>query len=393
MHKIAFALLWLYAFTLPWDHMLNFGNGIGEISRVLGILSTVAVACVVLASRSMRKLKLQHYLASAFLATIFASWFFSVDQDATALSIRTCLQTMMVMWVVWQITPTMDHIRALLLAYVLGAYVSSVSTIGASRTASSLMSGRRFQAEGWNANDLAVALALAIPMAAYVASTASSRVVRWTCWGYLLIGPAAIALTASRAGAVVGCIALVAALAISMSAGWKTRFAMLMAAAMTAVLLVTFVPAVSWYRIATIADTPDMNDRAPVWGQALRVFAAAPFRPLGAGASSSAISDQHFVAHNAFLGVLLDDGIAGLVCFVAILIATAAQTHRLPRLECRLWRSLLLCWTIGACTLSWEQVRITWLLFACATAAVHCLAFERVVLFPRPASQEITCAS
>lgn len=392
MHRVAFALLWMYAFTLPWDHMLDFGEGIGEISRVFGVLSMGAAIGLVLASGSLRKPARQHLLAAGLLVTIVASWFWSVDQDATARSIRTCVQTMVVMWTVWQAAPTIERVRSLLFAYVMGCYVSCASTINDFLSAGLLARGRRFKADGWNENDLAVALALAIPMSAYLAITTRRTVVRCACWAYMLVGPIAIALTASRAGAVVAGVALCAAVMILMCGNWRVRLVTVSLAVSILCALATFVPTIAWERIASMTAARDMNDRVPVWERSLRFVADNPYRPLGAGASSVAIGGG-YVSHNAFLSVLLDDGIFGLMFFLGVLAVTASQLRGLPRLERCLWWSLLLCWTIGAFTLSWEQVRITWFLFACACAAAHCGDHVRIVAFPGPESVELPCVS
>jgi O-antigen ligase len=372
MIKIAFILLWLYVFCIPWDHMFDFGTGIGEISRVFGVLSVVATVGAVLSTGSIRKPAPQHLLAAGFLVSVIASWFWTIDQQETARSIRTCIQTMIVTWQVWQLAPSIEKIRSLLFAFVLGGYVSCLATIQEFRNTFYFRSGLRFKAEGWNENDLAVVLALGISMAAYLGCTSRNRFVRWICWGYLLVGPTAIALTASRAGAVVAALALGSAFLLITKGRWKIKLMVPVLAVVVVGVLLAFVPSTTWDRIATVTSTPDMNNRFPIWERGLRIFADNPLRPLGAGASPAVLGGTGFVAHNAFLGVLLDEGLLGFFCFAAMIACCVVQARRLPAMERLLWYSVVFCWTVGAMTLSWEQVRITWFIFACAAAAIHC---------------------
>src|SRR5690349_19969636 len=126
--------------------MLDFGTGIGEIRRVLGVLATAAAVGAVLATGSMRKPALEHVFAGGLLITIVASWLLGVDQDATARSIRTSVQTMVMMCTAWEMAPTAETVRALLFAYVIAACVTCVPSTNVFHAAMSLRSGERFKA-------------------------------------------------------------------------------------------------------------------------------------------------------------------------------------------------------------------------------------------------------
>lgn len=371
MRKIARTSLWLYVFSIPWDHMLDLGMGIGEISRLFGILSILATIGAVVSTGSIRKPALQHIIATVFLVTVIASWFSTVDSNATAHAIRLFVQTMAVMWQVWELAPTDRNQADLLVAYVLGCYVSCLATISSFLNATSLNSGMRFAAERWDANDLAVTLALGLPMAAYLCTTSSTRFVRWICWGYFLVGVLSIALTASRAGGVVGVVAVISSILLITRGRWQLKLVVSIVGAGVLASLLLIVPSIIWDRLATITSTPDLNNRVPVWNFSLRVFAEHPMHPLGAGAYSVWSYGPGFVAHNTFLGVLLEEGVLGFLSLTALVTITLLHAWRLSDVERILWCALIICWIVGAMTLTWEQVRVTWFIFACAIAAIH----------------------
>jgi O-antigen ligase len=94
---------------------------------------------------------------------------------------------------------------------------------------------------------------------------------------------------------------------------------------------------------------------------------------VGAGAFQDAVEpllsyydDQHaYVAHNTFLSVLTELGIIGISLFLAVLACVLAAAFQItPRLERETWLIALGVWAVGVFTLTWENRKTTWIIFA-----------------------------
>ena len=82
----------------------------------------------------------------------------------------------------------------LMIAYVFGSYVAAMATILQYRREAGAL--RRFAAVEYRSQHLAMTLALAMPMAWYLACLIAQPMLRWACRAYILVGLVAVALTA-----------------------------------------------------------------------------------------------------------------------------------------------------------------------------------------------------
>ena len=84
------------------------------------------------------------------------------------------------------------------------------------------------------------------------------------------------------------------------------------------------------------------------------------------------------VAHNSFLSVLVELGLVGFLLFALILTVVVIQAWNQPKWERRFWLTMLIVWTIGASTLTWEHRKTTWLFWGLlvASAAIYQLREE-----------------
>jgi O-antigen ligase len=142
-------------------------------------------------------------------------------------------------------------------------------------------------------------------------------------------------------------------------------------------LSLTLVPGSSWERIFTIRKeviSGTLNSRTAIWAGAVKSFEVKPFAGVGAGAFADAVdpllyypeAGGKYVAHNTFISVLTEVGVIGFLLFAGILGALMIAISDLEALPRRVWSLTFLIWTVGVCTLSWEQRKPTWILFALA---------------------------
>jgi len=374
-YRIALFALCLYVFTMPWEHSTDVGSGIGSICRVMGILAMIAGMGAVLMRGSLRRVTAFHGMVAIFYLLVTASFFWTVDDDATATAIRSFAQAMFVVWLLWEFAPEMAQRRRLMFSYIAGGYVTSYLTIHDFVSMRIITHNEvRVSAEGWNPNELAVVLSIGIPFAALLVRKPSSLLVRIVALGYLVIAPATVLLTASRGGAIAMTIA---SLSVALILGEGSARRKIVVVALLGIILAaaaTVVPQNSWDRLTTIGaelNGGGMNDRLPIWRAGLKAFSASvPNATVGVGADGfMAAVGLGYVAHNTYLSVLVNNGMVGFAIFVSLLARSAMGALRSASPERKAIVFSLLCWMVAIAAGSWDHNRVAWFLLAISYTA------------------------
>jgi O-antigen ligase len=131
----------------------------------------------------------------------------------------------------------------------------------------------------------------------------------------------------------------------------------------------------SFQRFSTIIDevtAGDLTGRTVIWREGFQAFTETPILGVGSNMYRS-VNSVGKVAHNSFLSVLVELGLVGFLLFGLILTIVVIQAWKQPKWERRLWITMLLVWTIGATTLTWEHRKTTWLFWGLlvASAAIN----------------------
>jgi O-antigen ligase len=139
---------------------------------------------------------------------------------------------------------------------------------------------------------------------------------------------------------------------------------------------VQLAPKATRQRISTLGTEitkGTLHDRTRIWKAGLKAIKSAPIGGVGAAAYPDAvrptlgvppIPGHEYVAHNAFLSVLVETGIIGFVLFGSALLVLGLFALVMHDAERALWIVVLLVWAAGVSTLTWEHRKPTWLLFA-----------------------------
>src|SRR5262245_51747150 len=133
MTSIAYAALWLFVFVLPWEGVIRIG-GTAIASRATGVLAMGCTLFAVLFSARIRRLGLLHIAALLFVLTAGVELFVYHAQDRLPNKFFTYVQLLLVLWMIWEICPTLQRVHGLFLAFVLGCYVSSFLTMALLRS-------------------------------------------------------------------------------------------------------------------------------------------------------------------------------------------------------------------------------------------------------------------
>lgn len=391
--RLAFALLWLFVFAIPMENAFVLA-GVGTFSRLMGMLALPFCLAAILERGRLRSLSPIHGLMAVFVFWVCLTYLWTAEPTRTLRTMGTCAQLLVMVWLLWELAVRRERQIALLKAFVWGATVSSIATLAAD-VASRSAHYQRPVAFGFDPNDLALTLALSVPMSLYLADVETRPLWRWLHRFQTVVATAAVIMTGSR-GATLALLAGLMLIPLNFPR-WNLRQRVgvsltLLVALGSAVLLV---PETSWSRLATtVAEVREgnLNQRTLIWQTGWDEFRKHPFLGVGASAFASTMERQmgrpeggERVAHNAFLSVLFEGGVVGLSIYVSLLLAMVLVVFQMPRLERNFWLAALLAWGIGVCSLTWEYRKPTWFLFAMLTVQAATWVAGRQL----PASQRL----
>jgi O-antigen ligase len=381
MRRLAWALLLLFAFTIPWQYSLVAPAPFGNVARIAGLVALFAAISAVLQAGRLRTPVAFHWMVLALFLWWCCTGFWSVDPAATLSKLRGFFQEMMIVWLVWELTESAADLRALLRAWVAGSWVLALLTLANFASAEALAASRiRYVAAGQDPNDVARFICLGIALAALLFRCEKRWSARVMALAFLPVGLLAALLTASRSGSVEAVIAL-AGCAVVLSRGRAKAFAagvLALPAAVAAFWMV--IPRGTLERLASIPTElqgGDLNQRINIWSLGWDAFLRSPMRGSGAGTFVSAAQTAPIdTAHNTLLSIAVTGGLCALFLAAAVVAATAfsvAATRGLLRVSLA---TCLTLWSIASFTATVEESRSTWLLLGVIAVAAR-LAAER----------------
>ena len=83
MRKLAWGLLLLFAFAIPWEYSLDIGEPFGNIARLIGVLLLLVAIPAVLQAGQLRTPGNLQWVVLAFYLWFCCSYFWTIDQQAT----------------------------------------------------------------------------------------------------------------------------------------------------------------------------------------------------------------------------------------------------------------------------------------------------------------------
>jgi O-antigen ligase len=371
MRRLAFWLLLLLVFSVPWEYLWRVDEAT-MVSRAIGVVVAGAWLLAALAAGRMRRPGMLLTLMALFVAWTGASILWSLDAERSLEQAFTYLQLLVLAVILWDLIQTERDLRLTLQAYVLGSWVVVLRMVETYLTGDVM---RRFTVGEFNQNTLGLVLSLALPIAWYLASSARAQRVRSEAdptarlrlvnLAFIPGALFAIFLTSSRA-ALLGALLGLGYMALSLRhARWGWRVAAAGAAVAIAVFGWRYIPEQSLERYestATEMSEGDWNGRLPIWEEGLRLIDDNWLLGVGAAAFATGAVETGNAPHNLVLSLLAELGLVGFALFAAILGAAVALALRQPG-AAAMWTTLLVVWFLNAITHNYEDKKVTWMLF------------------------------
>jgi O-antigen ligase len=381
MRRVVYWLSLVLIFTIPWEGAFHL-PGLGTAATVMGLVVGACWLVTIVITGRTREPTTYLFGFAVFVAWAALTTFWSADPAESMGAVYLWLQTLLLVYILWDLYRTRAALLAGLQAYVLGAYTAVFGAVLNYLGSNAFYSHMdRYSLGSTNPDGYGFIVALGIPIACYLAASAEMpKIFRLLNYGYLPVAFLGIALSGTRTASVGAAVGLLYGLATLTRLRLFIRVAVvgLLAAALF-VLLPVVQPLTSFQRLGTTATEVtegDLSGRIGQWEQGLRAFMDHPV--LGVGTDQyRTVNTLSKVAHNSYLSVLVELGLIGFVLFATILWIVVGQARRLPRWDRNFWLTVLLVWAIGASTLTWEHRKTTWLFLTFAVAAAAAGA-ERV---------------
>ncbi|HET6578843.1 MAG TPA: O-antigen ligase family protein [Gemmatimonadales bacterium] len=369
MTSLAYAALWIFVFALPWEAILVIVPGIGVLSKATGALALGAALGMAVIKGRFRRWHAFHVAGLLFVIWLVVLVFLFHFGERMPSTFFTFVQLFVVLWIIWELAPSWDRQVGLLTAYVLGAHVAALGTIMAYLRAAGTMN--RYVVGGLDANDLAMTLALAVPMAWYLGMAHGRPLLRWVCRGYLATGLFAIGLTGSRGGMLATVVALLIVPVTMLRLSSGRRAAAIAMLVLAGTLAVAYIPERIVQRLATTTDQVEegrLSGRGKIWKAGLIAFTRKPVAGFGPGGFRSAVQpylgSSTQVAHNSYLSVLVEEGLVGFVLYATMVGSVWLAVLKLPTLERRFALVLLATLAVAMLPLTWEDRKVVWFVLA-----------------------------
>jgi O-antigen ligase len=366
-----FAVLWIFALTIPWEAAVEELPRIGTLSRGVGLLAIPTALVGLVGGGRRHRLLDTHIIMVVLTGWTLTSVAWSIMPDVTLKSASTMLQLLGMVLLLWEFGRDGHRRRRLLWAFVLGAMVGCVAIFHAAITQEGVTTPEvRFSEGGVNANTAALTFCLAIPVAWHLSLTSVRAVHRWLAGLYVPVGAVATVFTGSRGGLLTLFLAL-SILPLTLRFGGLRFKVFALASLGTSIVVVTnFVPTQTLDRLETIQTEltkGDLGGREQAWEASWKIFASVPITGVGAGASELRIEPivgRVQGPHNTYLSLAADLGAVGLGLFLLLLMSVAGRCTRLRGKERQWVGVLLITLVIGLLPGHNEYLKITWLVIA-----------------------------
>lgn len=369
MSTIAYVVLWLFVFALPWENAVSVIPGTAIVTKITGGLSFAAAVMAVVVSGRIRRWHPMHLASLLFLIWSGGELFFIHSGQRLPYKYTTYVQLFLVLWIVWEIAPSAQRLLGLMMAYVFGGYVAALATLMLYRQAGSEL--KRFAAVESDPNSLAMTLALALPMAWYLGMNYRNPILRWVCRVFIAVGLVAIGLTASRGGMVAATVALMIVPLTMTKLSPGRLIAAVVMLALSGALAAAYIPEKIVQRLATTSTEVEdlsLGGRFKLWQAGVKALTEKPLIGYGAGFWRAAVAPwlgpNPQVAHNSFLSVAVETGVIGLLLYLGMFLATFLALMRLPSFERRFGLVLLATLMVAMLPLSWDDQKSVWFVLA-----------------------------
>lgn len=368
IRKLALVCLLMLIFAVPTDGLWSIA-GLALV-KVAGLLLFGMVALLLISGDGLRGSPWFFIAVTAYICWMLFSylWTWMPINYETSLainsqqSIKGHLYLFMLVLLAFQVIRTEQDFNLALAAYLLGAMGLIYFLVrGYDPTSTTI----RHEIKGFDANETSLQLALGLPMAWYLLLITKSWLLRSLSLIYIPLALYGIFITGSRTGFIAALLGFVGVLPWL----WRARFVwklVVLGFFIIAVIGVTsLVPEKTLDRLfssGTELSQGTLSSRSITWSRAWLEINEAPIFGNGLSSFRRVINKYNidYTAHNSYISIMVEQGIIGLLFYLAVILAVLLQGLRVPAEQRLLLISLLLIAVAGQFTLTLNEKMFIW---------------------------------
>jgi O-antigen ligase len=371
IRKLALLCLLMFIFAVPTDG-LWFIAGM-SLTKIAGLLLFGMVALLLISGDSLRGSPWFLMAVAVYISwTLFSfTWtWMPVNYETTLAinsqqSIKGNIYILMLVILAFQVVRTERDLNLAFAAYLLGVIGLIYFLLKGYNPNSTTV---RHEIQGFDANETALQLALGIPMALYLLLLTKSWLFRSLSIIYIPLALLGIFITGSRTGFITALIGFIGVIPWF----WRARFVWKIAAltffVAAAIGVMSVVPQKTLDRLfssGTELSQGTLSARSITWSKAWMEIHEAPFFGNGLSSFRRVINKYNidYTAHNSYIALMVEQGVVGLLCYLAVILTAFLQALRLPPEQRLLMLSLLLIAVAGQFTLTLTEKMYIWLAY------------------------------
>lgn len=361
----------LLVFLLPFAD--GFYDGIPRITATIAI-SLAAISFFIRGTH--KDYTFFHFFIILYVGWLVISLIWTLDLEWGIFFAKTTVQLILLCFLFTLVFDSLKKMMWAYQAYVFGNIVGSGIIIYNYFNGIMSFYYGRYGIANIETDTLSVYLALSIPIAAYLTTIYKNRkILKFINLISIPLVFYAIFLTGTRTGSIVGMVGIAYWLFTHRKASFAIKASIIIVIIASIIAIFSFAPKASVDRIFSSGksiSSGTLNSRTTIWRGSLNQWEKNPIKGTGLGGLGYALSHEHVEyrsAHNAFIHLLAENGIIGLLLYLAIIFSVLYYILLLPTNEKAFLLSLLMVLVISQLTIHSQNEKIMW--FILTILAIH----------------------
>lgn len=368
IRKLALICLLLFIFAVPTDGLWTIA-GLALV-KISGLLLFGMVALLIISGDGMRGSPWFFITVTVYICWMLFSflWTWMPVNYETSLainsqqSIKEYLYLFMMLLLAFQVVRTEQDLNLIFAAYLLGAISLTYFLVRGYDPTSTTV---RHEIRGFDANETSLQLALGLPIALYLLLIAKSWLLRGLGLVYLPIALFGIFITGSRTGFITALLGFIGLIPWFLRTKFIWKLVGLVLFVVIALGVTSMVPQKTLDRLfssGTELSQGTLSSRSITWSRAWLEINEAPFFGNGLSSFRRVINKYNidYTAHNSYIAIMVEQGIIGLLSYLAVIIVVFLQVSKIPPEQRLLMLSLLLIVIAGQFTLTLNGRMFIW---------------------------------
>lgn len=376
LYKLALFATLFFIFSIPW------GNAVWDgLTRIIGMVAFGLMGISLMVHGLHTKFSLFHLVIALFGVWLSVSLMWSPDIERGSQLLFTILQLLTISILVTLVIYNKYTLLLFYQSYTLGNLVGAgIIIYNYLNNIESVYYGR-FAIPNLDIDGQSVMLTLAIPMAAYLSTLSQSKWLKMLYTASIPLIMFAVFLTGTRTASVVAIIGIAYWLFSYRNASVLIKTSFIVVFILSAITVFTLAPQKSVDRIFTTGESitkGTLNNRTVIWGASFEQWKKVPLVGVGIGSLGYALNSLHVEysdAHNAYLHIMVENGIIGLLLYLTLLMLILYYILFTPFSEKIFLLSVLFTILVSQITQHTHLHKETW--FVLTMLAIHAYTYSR----------------